>query len=485
MKALSRSPLLLALAACSFMVGLPSDWAAHAADDPIISAPFTPLRKAPLFEAEAVPLAKTWGIALPIGTSFQVEKVYGRWIYGKPSPLKNMKAADYASPGWVYTRNLLLPGDADTLAPTVANHNRALLFHAAAMEKKLGLSQENSARSIQFQENLTLSKNTLALFSRPETQAADSAPWRLPAVIGNAFAEEEKAAPIGLTGTDLSFLQQEIKVEAEHRQAAKKVRVSKILKSPAAPPLDEQTRREVLGRYMLERYFELPPLNLEETDGFIYMRAIAVRALSGCPKPVQDFWKNRHWNFFRMFRLKSRPELKHPWLEIALPGGHFGVSGRAIELATNEAELAFLLVRQLVRELRVKSSYPDLKKDWPSNLPAQSEELWAQVLSAQSTKDSKNFDVSDEIEVDLQAAECLGRSGYRTMAAVAYMRKLLLNRELPWAEWYVKNSIGLEYRIERLHTLITEAVAHQKFPEGNDSQSKRFASASKQWNILP
>jgi len=93
--------------------------------------------------------------------------------------------------------------------------------------------------------------------------------------------------------------------------------------------------------------------------------------------------------------------------------------------------------------------------------------------------------VADEIAVDVEAAECLSRSGYRPMSAVAYLRKLSLHKEEPWADWYKQHVIGLDYRIERVTELTQQAVAEQKFPEGKDSREKRFASAVKQWNILP
>ena len=49
----------------------------------------------------------------------------------------------------------------------------------------------------------------------------------------------------------------------------------------------------------------------------------------------------------------------------------------------------------------------------------------------------------------------------------------------------MKHSIGLEYRVERVAALVTQALAQRKFPEGKESMEKRFASASRQWNLLP
>lgn len=479
MKAFFSSPISLACATALCAGGS----LAIAGGDPVVSGPLVSLRKAPVFSSDTLPLALTWGPALPAGTPFQVEKVYGRWIYGRPTPPANMKPADFAPTGWIYTRSLLLPGDSNTVSKIAVQNSRSLLFHARAAWKKLGIGSEPLRSPLDFLENLTLSKNTLAAFSKPEESSGGEALSLIP----TAHAEEEDApAPLGLTGTDLSFLEQEIKVIQTKKKVEARQREMKRLKIPTPPPLDDKIRRGILGRYMLERYLELPSLSMEEVDGWVYMRATAMRAFQGCPKKVRDFWQDRRWNFFRVFRLKSRPQIKHPWFEIALPGGYFALSGKAIELATNEAELAFVLVRQLVRELHVKRPAMKFdKKSWPESLQAQSEVIWDQVLKAQSTKDAENIDVSNEIAIDMQAVECISRSGYRPLSAVAYLRKLALNKEEPWAEWYTKNSIGLDYRIERVRALTEEAIAQQKFPAGRDSQAKRFASAAKQWNLLP
>jgi hypothetical protein len=414
-----------------------------------------------------------------------VEKVYGRWVFGRPSPLKYMRPQDHAPSGWLFSRMLVVSGDRDTLPTSVLQQSRALLFHARAAWKKLGIGKEPLYSPLDFLEALTLSKNTMAAFSKPET--GESA--RNLAFFPEAFAadeEEKEPAPLGLSGADLRFLDQELKVVKEQKKQEVRVRESRRLKPPPPPPLDDKTRVGLLGRFMLERYLELPPLSLEEVDGHIYMRATAMRALSGCPKAVQDYWKNRRWGYFRIFRLRSRPEVKHPWFEIALPGGYFALSGKAIELAGDEAELAFVLVRQFVRELRIKHHATRVDaKSWPKNLQEKSEEVWDQMLKAQSTRESENIDVADEIAVDMRAIECLARSGYNPEAGITYLKKLAMNRGQPWAEWFAKHAIGLDYRIERVSALTEEALAQQKIPRSKDTQAKRFAAAAKQWNILP
>jgi hypothetical protein len=143
-------------------------------------------------------------------------------------------------------------------------------------------------------------------------------------------------------------------------------------------------------------------------------------------------------------------------------------------------------VRPLVRELRVKRKLPKLdRKTWPQSLEAGSEELWDQVLRAQSTKESEKLDVADEIAVDLLAAQCVSQAGYRPLAGIAYLRKLALNRDAAWAGWLNRHAIGLDYRIERGLALTQEALAKQKFPEGSASNGKRFATAARLWNLLP
>src|SRR5690606_14077245 len=96
-------------------------------------------------------------------------------------------------------------------------------------------------------------------------------------------ADEEEAPSLGLSGTDLGFLDQEFRVVQAKKGEAKRKREAKKLRPPPTPPLGPITRTAVLGRFMMQKYLELPPLTHEEVDGFIYMRATALRALEGCP----------------------------------------------------------------------------------------------------------------------------------------------------------------------------------------------------------
>jgi hypothetical protein len=477
MKAISRRAAIFLL-----LLGNAPAWGA---DSLTVAGPWVELRKAPLFGAEPLALAKTWGPTIPVGDGFQAEKIYGRWIFGRPAPLKHMKTGDFAPAGWIFGRMLLTPGDADTLPPSLVKRAHGVLFHARSAWKKLGLCKLSPCSPLDFLEGLTLSTKTLSAFSASdeESEAAASAFSLFPTA---GAAEEEEAPPMGLAGTEMKFLDQEIHTVQTQKQSVKKKKIAATLAVPPAPPLDAETRTALLGRFMLERYLELPPLSMEEVDGFLYMRATAMRALAGCPKEIRDYWKNRRWNFFRVFGLRSRPEDKHPWFEISLPGGYFALSGRAIERAGNEGELAFLLVRQLVREPRVKRHLPKLSASgWPQSLESASEEYWDNVLRAQSTRESENLDVAVEIAVDLTAAECISQAGYRPLSGIAYLRKLAVNRDQPWAGWLNHHLIGIDYRIERGLTLVQEALAKQSFHEGPVVNAKRFSTAAKLWNILP
>lgn len=451
---------------------------------PLVAGPWTDLRKAPTFDAERIPLAKTWGPTLAPGTPFRVEKVYGRWLFGTPDPPKRMKPVDYAKPGWVFSRMLVLPGDKDTLTPEQSRKSFAVLYHSREARRKLKLSNDSVLADLDFLESLAVSRKTLDAFSKGDETGLT---WRPEiSLLPRAWAAEETSPSMGLTGSDLSFLDQEFGVVVEKRKKQEAVRQAQILRPPKPPALDASARLGVLGRYMLQKYFELPPLTHEEVDGYVYLRATGLRALEGCPKPVRDFWKSRRWQAFRVFRLKSRPEVRHPWLDVALPGGYFTFSARAIDLASNESELAYLVVRSLVREARVKRpsvTFPG--KDWTAALPNQSELLWDQTLRAQSTKDSENLDVADDIAIDRQAMECLGRAGYRPHAALSYLRKLGAAREEPWTRWVFSHAIGFDYRLERVNDELEEGLAKQDIPHGKVSNTKRFLSATRRWNLMP
>lgn len=469
-------PFLPLLLSCS----LP---AAAAEQNPVVGGAWTELRQGPVFDSPTVGLAKVWGPSLPLGNAFEVEKVYGRWLYGTPEADPRMSAKERAKAGWVYSRMLLLPGDRDSAAPAVVKKNRAAIYHAREAWKALGLSGDPIFHRIDFLESLVLSEHTLEAFARQ-----DEAPLTrsFPELVPSAHAEEGKETGVGLTGTDLGFLDQEFHVLQVKKANDEKKRKARRAHAEKFPPLDDWSRSSALGRFMLRKYFEFPSFTHEELDGFIYMKATAARALRGCPKEIRSYWAGRPWNILRIFRLKSRPGDRHPWLQFKLPGGYFAVSGRAIDVAGNEAEMAFLLVRALVEETRVKRAAPAFaKKGWPKTLEAVSEEYWEKALSARSTKAGEALDVAHEISVDSIAIECISRAGYRPMAGLSYLRKLWAKKEEPWAKWFFENSPGIEYRLEKDSALLEASLSTNKFPEGKNSNIKRFATASRYWNMLP
>ncbi|RYZ96658.1 MAG: hypothetical protein EOP11_23165 [Proteobacteria bacterium] len=382
------------------------------------------------------------------------------------------------------------------MSPALSQFNRAVLYHGHAAWEKLGIGVAPNRTPLDFLESLVLSQGTLAAFAK---QDETSASWllHLPPFLPSLFetyptahaenpSASEEAPSLGLSGTDLNFLDQEFAVKKSGLESAAEAAKAGRLRPPSVPALDARVKNALLGRFMLEKYFELPPLTHEEVDGYIYMRATAARSLSGCGNSVKEYWKNRRWNMFRVFRLKSRPEVRQPWLEVALPGGYFTYSARAIDGAANEAELAFLLVRPLVREMRIQRKAPKFTgRSWPAALNSLSEELWDQVLRAQSTKDSDNLDVADEIAVDMAAVECISRAGYRPMAGLSYLRKLSTKKEELWAAWFFENAIGLDYRLERVGTLVDDSLAQKKFPEGLATNPKRYGTAARHWNVMP
>jgi hypothetical protein len=493
MKAFFPTPSNFLRLVCWSASGICLGISAQANQEPVVAGPLTPLRKAPVFESETVYLSKNWGPAIPMDRPFRVEKVYGRWLYGTPEPLPRMQASEFASPGWVFSRFLLKPGDADTTTKKVRSELQGILYHSEKIWEQLGISKDPQLLAWNFYENLVLSKGALQQFQQQDQSKAeienlpspnDAAP--LLSYFLTPFANAEPAAEsVGLTGTDLSFLDQEFQVVQQKKIEQKKKLEALKLKPPGAPPLTEQVKLALLGRYIASQHLQVPPLNHEEVDGFFYLKAVAKRALQGCPQKVQKFWQDRHWNFFRFYRTKNSP-VAYPWQEVSLPGGYFGLSAKAIDLAGDESELAFLLIRQLVRESRLK--FPKVKfpaKDWWRLLPEKSEDIFAARLKAQSGKFSDNLDVSDEIQIDLIAAECLAKSGYQAQSAHIFLRRMLMQREERWSQWYFQQAIGFEYRTEQVGERLKKEMELQKWnPDGVRNQ-KRFASVVKQWNLMP
>ncbi len=494
MKAFFSTPSIFFRLLCWSAGGICLGISAQADQEPLVAGPLTPLRKAPVFESETVYLSKNWGPAIPMDRPFRVEKVYGRWLFGTPEPLPRMQASEYAAPGWVFSRFLLKPGDTDTASKKIRAEVQAILYHSGKIWELLGLAKDPQLLAWNFYENLVLSKGALQQFQQQDQTNAELENTPSLNYSSNYFSflpisaianAEPGSESVGLTGTDLSFLDQEFKVVQQKKIEQKKQVEARKLKPPGSPTLTEQVKLALLGRYIASQHLVLPPLNHEEVDGFFYLKAVAKRALQGCPQKVQKYWQDRHWNFFRFYRTKNSP-VAHPWQEVTLPGGYFGVSAKAIDLAGDESELAFLLARQLVRESRLK--FPKVKfpaKDWWRLLSEKSEDIFAARLKAQSGKFSDNLDVSDEIQIDLIAAECLAKSGYQAQSAHVFLRKMFLQREERWSQWFFQQAIGFEYRTEQVGERLKKEMELQKWnPDGVRNQ-KRFASVAKQWNLMP
>ena len=488
--------MILILNLLCWSISLTINSYASDANFPTVGSAWAELKKEPLLNSLSISMAPTWGPALPIGTKFVVTKVYGRWLFGTPEPLNHMKPKDFARPGWIYSRLLLLPGDKQTESDRVQKLSKQTFFHSRQAWSLLGISSSDSLQKIDFLESLVLSENTLRAFSKDEVTAERNSQRyfrSLFEMLINIFSEKNAEAEdsnvqetLGLTGADLKFLDQEFKaIEDIKKNKVHNIR-SKVLQPPKFPAANNDVKTQVFSRYLLQKYFELPPLNHEEIDGSIYMRATAERTLRGCDAKLQKFWRNNRWRVFRIYRLKSRPEEKNPWLDLALPGGYFTFSARAIDLASNEAELAFLLIRSFAKEYYLhRKSLRFPKKNWEKEIPALSEEHWSSIIRSQSFKYQANLDVADDIKIDMAALRCVANAGYQSQSAIHYLKKISANKEQSWAQWFQEHNPGIDYRLDRIQELREEEVATQRMPESKTLNIKRFSNAAKQWNLLP
>ena len=451
--------------------------AAHAKppSTPTVAGPWVHLRKSPLFAAQTHRLAPTWGSSIPAGTEFVIEKAFGRWLYGRPLPPRQMKAKDYPPSGWIYSRMLLPPGDSSTLSKAQFEASQLSIYYSHLL--KLNVSP-----TMDFLESIVLSRRTLAVFRNHDEQAK----WNLPSLFPSAWAESKKEIELGLSGTDLDFLQEEIKVAQKEKQKAAVIRQSKILKIPVVKPLTDNIREVILGRYLASENLRLPPLIHEEIDAAVYLRAVTQRTIEGCPKEILSHWENKRWVIFRILGLKSEEPKDRSWQQLEMPGGTFATSAKAIDVAESEAELAYLLARPLVRSL----SLPKLKitldqKSWAKDLQDQSADLWQKIVRNQSLRDSTGIDAADELYVDKITMQCLARAGYNASAALSYLKRLSIAREEKWAKPFFEHFIGFDYRLQRVAELRNEGLADGSIKQGGVLNKKRFQAAAKLWNILP
>ncbi len=442
---------------------------------PKVAGPWTQLRKSPLFEAPLERLASTWGPSIPAGTEFVIEKAYGRWLYGHPLPLRNMKRKDYAPNGWVYSRMLVPENDGAILSAKQFETFQLGIYYSHTLGFKAPLLME-------FLESMVLSRRTLAVFRNQD----EVTKLELPSLFSSAWGADKGDPELGLSGTDLEFLRQEVKVVQQEKKKAEKVRISKILKAPKVKPLDDGLRRVVLGRFLAADNLRFPELLHEEVDGAVYMRAITERALEGCSDKVLKSWKDRRWVVLRILGIKGEKDSERNWHQLELPGGTFVVSARAIDTAQNEAELAFLLLRPLIRSTVLKFKLPKFSpKTWAEEVKEHHEEIWTAVNRSQSLRDAEDLDAADELEVDKLTMQCISRGGYDSAAAISYLQHLSLAREETWSKPFFDHFIGFDYRLKRIGELRAEGIAKGEIKAGGTFNKKRYTAVAKLWNVLP
>ena len=465
-----KAPLALFLASALFAVPAVAN-----SQSPQIASAWAQLRKEPRFDAPKVPLSALWGVSLPLGNVFRVEKLYGRWIYGTPAPLAKMKAKDYAKAGWVYSRMLLPPNDSPTQERAELELIQRTNFYASLAWKKLGLDPEVGAnRHLSFLEALVLSRRTMQAFRQSDESLQGS--WNF-SLFPAALAEEKS---LGLVGPKIDFLTQEFQVLEGERKKEEQRRELLILKAPSMKPLDNPAKDRILARFLVQRYMELPSLSHEEIDGSLYMRAITLRALEACPTEVQKYWKNKSWSILRFLQLRG--EGGKSWKQIALPGYTFAVSAKAIDSATNEAELAYLLLRPMVSlAQRNYQAKKQLSGQWPMNLSENAGSAWQNSRHVLSSKHTEGVDVADEIAADKTSLECLAKAGYAPQAALNYLRRMILAKE---EKDFHEQSIGLEYRLEKFEEFLLQAREKNLFPLNGAVNSKRYTQALRFWNVL-
>jgi hypothetical protein len=454
----------------------------HSLAHPRIGSPWAQMLKEPLLQAEPLSLAPTWGPALPIGNDFRVEKVFGRWLFGTPAPLSRMKQKDFSPKGWIYSRHLLAPGDRNAESEMALAEVRSTIFFSRLEIKGTAGDQ------IRFLDSLVLSQRTLQALSTQDERAISL--WNgdrtLSELWGSKIAWAEEG--VGLVGSDLNFLKEEWDSILRKRAAAERERKLRTLQAPAPPKRTRATDLSIQGRKLLLENFRPAPLSPEEVDGHLYMRALSMRALNGCEPAVQAYWKNRSFRPFRVLNLKNQSSELRPWIELALPGGVFVYSARAMDMAANEAELAFLLVRSLVREFQL-SRLGDSKEsaDPATKTPVKTPPLpsWSDAVNRQSSKINPAIDVGQETAADLAAIRCIGGAGYRPMAGLNYIRRLASEREQPWARWPLEHQIGWTIRVDKTQAEMGTLLKTGEIKEGSATNPKRFATALRFWNVIP
>lgn len=408
------------------------------AASPRVGGAWTELRKSPLFDSAVQPLPKAWGEALPYGAEFRAEKTYGRWFFGRPQGV-NLS-------GWVYSRMLLPAGDESTLSDV----QRQLVLNTGHHSRSAWKAHKLPAAILQhldFLEGVVLSKKTLAAF-----QAQDESPEFTDLLPFPASAWAAEPPNLGLTGTTLDFLKEETVQLQKKADAKEKQRLAGLRRKWQVTAVTPEVRARVLGRYILAKEAELPLLTHEEVDVNLYFRATLERALQHCAPAIRKQWQDAAWAVIRGRAPQSR----------LLPGGYFLLGSEDLELVGNEAELAFLLVRPYVEEARAGRKRPPKGRpgDW-KDLPSEAARFLAQKDGAE---------LSETIESDIAASACISRAGYSTDAGLRLLRKRIAAKV-----------DGLDYRVERLKTLLKEGQGSGEVIAAHTINEKRFLKAERLW----
>lgn len=460
------------------------------ADDPIVASSFVELHKNPNFFSQKEPLHKVWGPALRFGGTFEIEKSFGRWVYGRPTPLPRMKKAQYAPKGWVFNR-FLLPQYA---TPVHDDNIRNLIFHLQyhgnkAWQKFNFKPGKHEVFAMQFLENLVLSRENLLRF-RQYSEAGMSWRFDFGGLISSAHAAEkaattgQKTSSLQLSGANIDFLNESAEQARQQRQQKKQKQEALKLKPPKIDPLNEVMMATILGRYIAQREFRFPALSYEEVDGNQYMQALIRHTLLGCAAEYQHHWQSRYWLALRFDKLAAHSE-PTSFFNMRLPGNLFLYSSRSLATPENEAQLAFVLIRPFILDYHRKNRQKVLldKKRWPNQVITVASNVFNGEKNLQSPKTNSEFDVASDIKIDLETLRCLGNAGYNPNAGVNFLKRLAEYRKQSWATDYFARHPGMDYRIEQVEKRLKQAIATSDITDSKALNTRRFNLAVRIWNI--
>ncbi|MCO5143734.1 MAG: hypothetical protein M9962_11650 [Oligoflexia bacterium] len=269
------------------------------AESPRIGSAYTQLRSEPLFTSPILKLAKTWGPTIPVNTEFQVEKAYGRWLYGQPKPLTKMRAKDYAPKGWIFSRQLIAPGDENSLDEKSTKKIFSAIQHTEIHKQALQLQSNTEIAKVNFLDSIVLSKKTLELFIKTDEQISTEKSKTLfhelslksPAIL-------RKKESLGLSGPSLEFLDFEINEIEKKKQAILAKEKAKKLTPPILMSVDQNIHTKILSRSVLAEQYVHPPLTQEEVDGHSYMNVVSHPHFRAARKNIQAYWKSNLFMFF-------------------------------------------------------------------------------------------------------------------------------------------------------------------------------------------